>query len=59
MDQLLNKIKNNQKKNNPEMKKVWYKVGKALLNGNKLKLNNESKVGARRVYRYYTLGKGN
>ena len=49
----------NQKKNNLENKKDWYKVGKALLSGVKVRLYNESKVGARRTYRLYTVMKGN
>lgn len=58
MDQLLKEIAENQYKNTPRMKKKWYKVGKALLQGEKLKLHTESKTTARRTYRYYTLGKG-
>ena len=58
MDEILKRIRNNQKKNNNNVKKDWYKVGKALLNGEKITWNKESKVATRRVYRYYTLGKG-
>ena len=58
MDEILERIKNNTKKNNVNNKKDWYKVGKALLKGEKIKWNKESKVAIRRVYRYYTLGKG-
>src|SRR5687768_606899 len=58
MDEILKRIRNNQKKNNNNVKKDWYKVGKALLKGERIMWNKESKVAARRVYRYYTLGKG-
>ena len=58
MDERLERIKKNQKKNNPEVKKDWYKVGKALLRKEKIKLHTESKVTVRRVYRYYSLNKG-
>src|SRR6266540_7015050 len=39
-------------------KKRWYKVGKHLLKGNKLKLHQETKVLARRTYQYYSKIKG-
>jgi hypothetical protein len=54
----LTKIHFNTKKNNVEAKKQWYKVGKSLLNGQKIKMHNESKVGARRTYLYYKENKG-
>jgi hypothetical protein len=40
-------------------KRKWYKIGKALLQGNDLKLHKESKVAARRTYIYYSQDKGN
>ena len=41
-----------------EAKKQWYIIGKYLLEGNKVKLHSESKVGARRTYLYYNYDKG-
>ena len=55
----LRRIHLNTKKNSVENKKDWYKVGKALLRGEKVRLHNESKVGARRTYRLYSVMKGN
>ena len=55
----LRRIHLNTKKNSVENKKDWYKVGKALLRGDKVRLHNESKVGARRTYRLYSVMKGN
>ena len=39
-------------------KKKWYKVGKYIMQGNKLKMYNETKVSARRTYQYYSKIKG-
>src|ERR1043165_5589003 len=47
------------KRSKNEQKKAWYKISKVLLRKHKLPLHAESKVGARRTYRYYTIGKGN
>src|ERR1043165_2517377 len=55
----LRRIHLNTKKNSIENKKDWYKVGKALLQGEKVRLHNESKVEARRTYRLYSIMKGN
>ena len=52
------KVKKNTKKNNTKIKKQWYIIGKYLLEGNKVKLHAESKVGARRTYLYYNYNKG-
>ena len=49
----------NTRKNTIENKKDWYKVGKALLQGEKVWLHNESKVGVKRTYRLYSIMKGN
>ena len=49
----------NTKKNSVKNKKNWYKIVKALLTGTKVWLHNESKVGARRTYRLYSVMKGN
>src|SRR5262245_1699108 len=48
----------NTKKNNVGAKRHWYRLGKYLLNGNKLNMHPQSKVGARRTYRFYQVSKG-
>ena len=55
----LRRIHLNTKKNSIENKKDWYKVGKALLQGEKVRLHNESKIRVRRTYRLYSIMKGN
>ena len=52
------KVRKNTKKNDQEIKKQWYIIRKYLLEGNKVKLHSESKVGARRTYLYYNYNKG-
>ena len=42
-----------------ERKKKWYKIGKVLLQGHKVKMCKESQVAARRTYKYYHEDKGN
>ena len=59
LEERLRRIHLNTRKNSVENKKNWYKVGKALLTGTKVRLHNESKVGARRTYRLYSVMKGN
>src|SRR5262245_23154178 len=67
MDKALKQIKeakykgiNKEKKRKEiENKKKYYKVGKALTNGYKLKLHKEQKMAARRAYQYYREDKGN
>jgi hypothetical protein len=56
--ELLRRIHLNTAKVNVENKKNWYKVGKLLLNGQKFRWHNESKTGARRTYRFYSIMKG-
>ena len=55
----LRRIHFNIRKNTIENKKDWYKVGKALLWGKKVRLHNESKVGTRRTYHLYSVMKEN
>src|ERR1043166_5559029 len=40
-------------------KKNWYKIGKAIKNGHKVKLHNKGKLAAKRTYQYYKIDKGN
>src|ERR1044071_9138314 len=46
------------KRNREGQKKAWYKIGKVLIRKHKVTLHSESKVGARRTYRYYSVNKG-
>src|SRR5262245_61299576 len=48
----------NNKKNDLEMKKKWYRIGKKLLNKEKIPLCAETKVNARQTYLLYNIGKG-
>src|ERR1044071_53846 len=59
LEERLRRIHLNIKKNSIENKKNWYKVGKAFLMCTKVRLHNESKVGARRTYRLYSIIKDN
>ena len=52
------KVKKNTRKNDEGNKKQWYIIRKYLIEGNKAKLHSESKVGARRTYKYYNINKG-
>src|ERR1043166_2686919 len=40
-------------------KKDWYKIGKAIKNGYRIKLHNERKLTSKRTYQYYKVDKGN
>ncbi len=53
-------IKRNQgkAKTSEKLKKAWYRVGKAIHRGEKLKLHPEKRLGHRRMYKYYKIGKG-
>src|ERR1044072_2512162 len=59
LEERLHHIHLNTKKNSVSNKKDWYKIGKALLMDIKVCLHNESKVGVRRIYRLYSVMKGN
>src|ERR1044071_6044625 len=59
LEERLHHIYLNTKKNSVKNKKNWYKVGKALLTGTKVRLHNKSKVRTRRIYRLYSVMKGN
>ncbi len=41
-----------------DRKKNWYKVGKVIKRGHKVKLCNSSKLAAKRAYEYYNINKG-
>ena len=58
VNEAFQKVKGNTRKKDKEIKKQWYIIGKYLLEGNKVKLHSESKVGARRTYLYYNYNKG-
>ena len=50
---ILKEIRRNPMIERLQNKKRWYKVEKHLLQGKKLKLHQETKVSARRIYQYY------
>ncbi len=56
--QLLKKIKDEPMRYRDQNKKKWYKIGKYLLNGNKLIMHKETQIAARRTYQYYLKIKG-
>src|SRR5688572_15606891 len=41
-----------------DRKKDWYKIGKVITKGFKVKMHKESQVKARQVYEYYKINKG-
>src|SRR6266540_7095169 len=55
---ILKEIRRDPIKERLQNKKRWYKVGKYLLRGKKIKLHQETKVLARRMYQYYSKIKG-
>src|SRR6266542_39728 len=55
---ILKEIRRDPMKEMLQNKKRWYKVGKYLLQGHKLKMHKETKVSARRMYQYYSKIKG-
>ena len=57
--QLLKEIKNEPMRNRDQNKKKWYKIGKYLLNGNRLVIYKKTQIAARRTYQYYSKIKGN
>src|SRR6185369_11507669 len=75
MEKVLEQIKNGEFNKEPEPKKKafflskafnqtrprqeWYKVGKVITRGHKVKMHGESKRAARRTYEYYGILKGN
>src|SRR6266542_511313 len=52
--QLLKEIKDESMRYRDQNKKKWYKIGKYLLNGNKLVMHKETQIAARRTYQYYS-----
>src|SRR6266508_1548492 len=55
---ILKEIRRDPMKERLQNKKRWYKVGKYLLQGKKIKIHQEMKVSARRTYQYYSKIKG-
>src|SRR6266536_5770132 len=51
---ILREIRRNPMLERLQNKKRWYKVGKYLLQGRKIKLHQKTKVSARRIYQYYS-----
>src|SRR6266498_2663159 len=56
--QLLKEIKDEPMRQRSQNKRKWYKVGKYLLNGNKMVMHKETQIAARRTYQYYSKIKG-
>src|SRR6266498_4339484 len=56
--QLLKKIKDEPMRHRNQNKKQWYKIGKYLLNGNKMVMHKETQIAAWRTYQYYSKIKG-
>src|SRR6266540_2701364 len=51
---ILKEIRRDPMKEKLQNKKRWYKVGKYLMQRNKLKMHKETKISARRTYQYYS-----
>ncbi len=56
--QFLKEIKDEPMRYRDQNKKKWYKIGKYLLNGNKMIMHKETQITARRTYQYYSKIKG-
>src|SRR6266540_4536206 len=56
--QLLKEIKDESIRYRDQNKKKWYRIGKYLLNRNKLVMYKETQIAARRTYQYYLKIKG-
>src|SRR6266542_3269326 len=56
--QLLKEIKDEPIRYRDQNKKKWYKIGKYLLNGNKMVMHKEIQIAAQRTYQYYSKIKG-
>ncbi len=52
--QLLKEIKDEPMREKDQNKKKWYKIGKYLLNGNKLIMHKETQIAVRKTYQYYS-----
>ena len=56
--QLLKEIKDEPMRQRDQNKRKWYKIGKYLLNGNKIVMHKETQIAARKTYQYYSKIKG-
>src|SRR6266540_4867777 len=56
--QLLKEIKDEPMRCRDQNKRKWYKIGKYLLNGNKIVMYKETQIAAQRTYQYYSKIKG-
>src|SRR6266542_5337928 len=52
--QLLKEIKDEPIRHREQNKKKWYKIGKYLLNENKIVMHKETQIAAWRTYQYYS-----
>ncbi len=55
---ILKEIRRDPMREKLQNKRRWYKVGKYLMQGNKLRMHKETKISARRTYQYYSKIKG-
>src|SRR6266540_5313095 len=55
--QLLKEIKDKPMRYRRQNKQKWYKIGKYLLDGNKLVMHKEIQIAAWRMYQYYSKAK--
>ena len=56
--QLLKEIKDEPMRYRDQNKKKWYKIGKYLLNRNKMVMYKKTQIAARKTYQYYSKIKG-
>ncbi len=56
--ELLKEIKDKPMRQRNQNKRKWYKIGKYLLNGNKIVMHKETQIAAQKMYQYYSKIKG-
>ena len=56
--QLIKEIKDELMRYRDQNKRKWYKIGKYLLNRNKMVMHKETQIAARKTYQYYSKIKG-
>src|ERR1044071_9112049 len=58
INNISNLVEKPPKRSDIERKRAWYKIGKVIWRGHKVKLHKKSQIGARRTYEYYSIRKG-
>ncbi len=56
--QLFKEIKDEPMQCKNQNKRKWYKIGKYLLNENKIVMHKETQIAAQKTYQYYSKIKG-